>query len=197
MACLSNASCRESPGFSDLQCACGYEGNLCGVCAHGYGYTKQFTCRACMSASTIIAFFVVSAVVMLGFMKWLVEATAAENRRFAEADEALILPADLLRPLLLYSQYIMVIGSIAIPFPDLIMAPLRALAWFWAPASPETLSIDCLLTGNALPMAIQRTLFYLGTPFAMLFALLILEAAWVKLVHKGRARATMANRLLL
>jgi hypothetical protein len=87
-----------------------------------------------------------------------------------------------------------------IEFPSSVTAPLKAVAWFWAPASPQALSIDCLLGGSgaagALPIAMQRVLVYICIPLAMLLALLLLEVTFLKFSRKSRARGQgMADRL--
>lgn len=153
-----------------------------------------------MASAIIIGLYVAAAVVMLLMMKVLVTFTLAANKQTLTQDaddvSAKLLPSDLLRPLLLYSQYILVIGSMNINFPVTLTYPIRVLSWFWAPASPETLSIDCLFEPHeAMPKAVQRLLFYLLTPIAMLVILLIIEAATLKLYHRESVRAGLADRL--
>jgi hypothetical protein len=87
-----------------------------------------------------------------------------------------------------------------IEFLSTVTAPLQAVAWFWAPASPQALSIDCLFgasgAASALPLAMKRVLVYILMPLAMLLALLALEVTLLKCARRSRARGQgMANRL--
>lgn len=149
-----------------------------------------------MPKPTILGLYVVAALLMLSFMKLLVSYTMVSNKETFEAHQARLLPSDLLRPLLLYSQYILVIGSMSISYPVTIAYPLRVLAWFWSPASPETLSVDCLLSNSELfPTAAQRVLFYLCMPVVMLLLLMAIEAITLHLGQKSRVRTGMADRL--
>jgi hypothetical protein len=155
-----------------------------------------------MSKGTLVGLYATAVVVLLLFMKLLVASTLAANRMMRSASGNMsgsCEPGMLLRPLLLYTQYILIIASLNIEFPSTVTAPLKAVAWFWAPASPQALSIDCLLEGSAaagtLPIAMLRVLVYICMPLAMLLALLVLEATLLKFAHKSSVRAGMADRL--
>jgi hypothetical protein len=156
-----------------------------------------------MTKGTLVGLYATAVIVLLLFMKLLVASTLASNRMTRSASGSNMggscEPGMLLRPLLLYTQYILIIASLNIEFPGTVTAPLKAVAWFWAPASPQALSIDCLLEGSAaagnLPVAMQRVLLYICIPIAMLLALLFVEAALLKLAHKASVRTGMADRL--
>jgi hypothetical protein len=190
--------CKHQEQFRELQCAPGYSGSLCGVYAEGYAAVKPFTCNKCMNKSAILALYIVAAVVLLAFKKMLVALTLAANKASAGAGSCE--PGLLLRPLLLYTQYALIISNLSIDFPSAVTVPLKAFAWFWAPASPQALSIDCLLLGYsnsaaAIPLAMQRVLVYVFIPLAMLVALLLLEAMILKLSKAPSFRAGMSDRL--
>lgn len=94
-------------------------------------------------------------------------------------------PTDLLKTLVLYMQYMLIIASLNIQWPESILYPFQALAWLFSSASPETLSVDCLFArGDALPFAIKKTLFYLAMPLLMLCVLLLYEGVVCCVVAK-------------
>jgi hypothetical protein len=102
--------------------------------------------------------------------------------------------SDLLRPLVLYMQYALILASVAsIELPAALAYPLQALAWAWSPAVPETLSIECILphgSSSSMPVSVQRMLFYLAMPFAMLMLLLAADASLFKLFCSKQAAAS-------
>jgi hypothetical protein len=101
--------------------------------------------------------------------------------------------SDLLRLLVLYMQYALILASVTgVELPALLAYPLQALAWAWFPAVPETLSIECILphgSSSSIPVSIQRMLFYLAMPFVMLLLLLAAEASIFKLFRTKQAAA--------
>jgi hypothetical protein len=128
-----------------------------------------------MSPSVIITLYVVSAVVMLAFIKLLLHFTLADNSAAQQGETQP--PAELLRCLVLYGQCLLVVASLSIEWPASIAYPLRALAWVWSSSSPETLSADCILPAySSVPMAVQLLVFYLAMPIAMLLLHLVIEA---------------------
>eukprot|EP00775_Hariotina_reticulata_P002609 gene2609-2911_t len=61
---------------------------------------------------------------------------------------------------------------------------LKGLAWVWAPANPDTLAPDCItIPSESVPLAIQKVLFYLAVPVAMLVLLVAVE--WTSLAIRG------------
>jgi hypothetical protein len=102
--------------------------------------------------------------------------------------------SDLLRPLVLYMQYALILASVtSVELPAPLAYPLQALAWAWSPAVLETLSIECILphgSSSSIPVSIQRMLFYLAMPFAMLVLLLAAEASVFRLFRSKQAAMT-------
>ncbi|WIA08532.1 hypothetical protein OEZ85_007966 [Tetradesmus obliquus] len=184
-----------APGsYADLQCSSGYRGALCAVCSAGYGMAQPCTCNMCMSMQAIIVSYTFSGLAMLAFIKVLCHYTLADNiqararvmhmpHRPVEQREPGIAasgnglpPAQLLKPFVLYMQYIMIIFGMQVDWPQSLALPLKALAWVWASASPETLSVECLIDGSsAIPVAVRKVVFYLSVPVVMLAVLLLLE----------------------
>jgi hypothetical protein len=101
--------------------------------------------------------------------------------------------SDLLRPLVLYMQYALILASVtSVELPAPLAYPLQALAWAWSPAVPGTLSIECILpqgSSSSIPVGIQRMLFYLAMPGVMLMLLLAAEATIFKLFRSKHANA--------
>lgn len=84
-----------------------------------------------------------------------------------------------------------------VELPAPMMSPLKALAWLWAPAFPETLSVDCLLKGSsvesAVPLAVQKVLFYSCMPIAALITLVVAERTLLQLT-RSRRKAVMNTK---
>lgn len=75
-------------------------------------------------------------------------------------------------------QYMVLIGTLRVPWPATLHWPIRALTWFWSASSSETLALECLLNPDyhELPIAIARTVFYTSMPLAVFVVLLGAEA---------------------
>lgn len=153
-----------------------------------------------MKPEVIITLYVVCAVLMLCFIKLLCHVTLADNiaGHVREFQPDGMLPAsELLRSLVLYSQWMLLVLTLNIEWPATVGFPLRALAAFWATSSGETLNIECLLSnGSVVPMAVQRIIFYLSMPLAMLMVLLLVEVVLHKnSLSSATASASLGDRL--
>jgi hypothetical protein len=118
----------------------------------------------------------------------------AENSRPQQDDQRQV--ASLLRCLVLYSQWLLLVASLNINWPASIAYLVQVLAW--STANSEALSFSCLLSSTgALPASAQRVLFYVVLPVAVLVVLLLLEVMLTKLVKKRvvTAAARMVDRL--
>jgi hypothetical protein len=89
-------------------------------------------------------------------------------------------PVDLCKPLVVYGQYLFIIINInSVPYPATLSQPIQFVGWFWSSAPSNSLGLDCVLPRTAaLPVAMQKTLFSLLMPVAMLLVLLLLDALW-------------------
>ncbi|KAF6265074.1 hypothetical protein COO60DRAFT_1457264 [Scenedesmus sp. NREL 46B-D3] len=97
--------------------------------------------------------------------------------------------SSLLRLLVLYMQYALILASITgVELPAQLAYPLQALAWAWSPAVPGTLSIECILPhgsrSSSIPVSVQRMLVYLAMPAVLLVLLLALDIIVLKF-HSG------------
>ena len=99
-------------------------------------------------------------------------------------------PVDLCKPLVVYGQYLFIIINInSVPYPATLSQPIQFVGWFWSSASSNSLGLDCVLPRNAaLPVAMQKTLFSLLMPVAMLLVLLLLDALWLLVLRKCATR---------
>ncbi|WIA41415.1 hypothetical protein OEZ86_004998 [Tetradesmus obliquus] len=90
---------------------------------------------------------------------------AAAAAAAAGDDDSKVEPAELLRPLVLFLQYLLIVSTLDVQCPDTISYAFRALACAWSPASPESMSIDCVLPSSSrMPLAVQKILFILLVP---------------------------------
>jgi hypothetical protein len=127
-----------------------------------------------MKRCVIITLYAVAGIVLLGCIKLLLHFTLADTLAAQQGEQQP--PAELIRCLVLYGQRMLIVASLSIDWPASIAYPLRVVAWVWSSSSPETLSADCILPADSsVPLAVQRVLFYLCMPIAMLLVLLVFE----------------------
>lgn len=131
-----------------------------------------------------------------GMSRFSTSTAASGNSSSPNASTAPILPSQLLKPLVLFSQYLLIVYSLSIEWPSTLSYPFKALAWVWSPAnSAETLNIQCLLNTNAkLPVSVQKLLFYLVLPVVMLLFLLALESTGAMLMALLKLELTFADQ---
>lgn len=175
-------------------CAAGYTGNLCGQCQNGYGTVKPFTCRLCLKRGTTIFLYTLAALVMLAVTRVLAAFAMADSGPQALPDQAR--PVDICKPLVLYAQYIFIVGNLGVPWPATLAVPLQAVAWFWSSSSPNSLGLDCVLPRTGMPIAAQKELFGLCMPLGILAVLLCIEWLYQALRSRrqlGRGRASAAS----
>lgn len=184
--------------YQDLQCSAGYTGNLCGACAPGYGSTKPFVCRACLQRRALIGLYVLAGCAMLVLLLLLCRCTVtASKARAAQSASGKPPSVDLLRPLIIYINCLLIISNIGIEWPATLSYALQGLAWVWAVATPHTLSVDCILTpGGVLPTAIKKVLFYLCMPLAVLVIALLIQGVLLYSMRRFRTRSTAASSML-
>lgn len=189
----SSDSCYQTSGFSAKhrgnvfaqgQCSEGYGGNLCGKCEAGFGSIRPLRCALCYSRGRIAAMYVVASLFLLAFMKLVCYLTlresgapAGDNGPPGTPSEDTVEPAHLVRQLVFFSQYTLIVASVqaADSWPATIARPLQALAWIWAPASPQTLAPECLLQSSASASGVAKVLFYVTLPVVLLVVLLLSE----------------------
>lgn len=157
-----------------MQCAAGYEGNLCGLCRQGFGTVKPFVCKKCLPKSATIALYALAAVVMLVAVRVLSALALSDSGQ----DTGAAKPVDILKPLVLYAQWLMVVcqSMSNVPLPPSLAMPLQAVTWFWSSTSASSLGLDCVLPRQArIPVPSQRVMFAILTPIGILCVLLCVE----------------------
>jgi hypothetical protein len=144
-----------------------------------------------MSPTATIALYSAAALVMLVAIRVLAGLVLADAG-VANPDQAR--PCDLIKPLVLYAQYLLIITSInGVPWPKPISVVVQALSFLWSSTSFNSLGLDCVLRASAaLPLAIQKTLVSLFMPVAMLFVLLLADVLWSGLRTLCRSRPRQA-----
>jgi hypothetical protein len=121
-------------------------------------------------------------------------ASAGQPANAHEAMQQKVLASELLKPFILYMQYMLIIGALNIEW-QAVLPLFKALGWLWAPTSPNTLSIECLLPSSgssSVPLPVQKLLLALTTPLLVLLALLSLhglQVAYKHYIRSGRRNA--------
>jgi hypothetical protein len=94
-----------------------------------------------------------------------------------------VLPSELLKPLILYMQYMLIISTLNIEW-QVIWPFYKALGWLWAPTNSTTLNIECLLpSSSSVPLPVQKLLLSLSMPLLVLLVLLTLHGLLVVYKH--------------
>lgn len=80
-----------------------------------------------------------------------------------------------------FLQYMVLVGTLRVPWPPTLVLPIKALTWFLAASSSQTLALECVINQDnlpaAVPMAIARVLFYTLMPVGTFLVLWLVEAA--------------------
>ena len=84
-----------------------------------------------MKPRYIVALYVFAALVMLCLIKLLCHLTRSQdNTTPYRVDQTIKVPAaQLLKPLIVYSQYMLIVSSMPVDWPASIAYPLKVLAW--------------------------------------------------------------------
>jgi hypothetical protein len=134
-----------------------------------------------------------------------VDATWQDN---LSGDKA-VLPTDLIKVLVLFLQYTVIIGSVAVSWPVFdVQKWFQAVGIVFAVASAQVLSLDCWLQHympqGKLPMAMQRQLVYFVAPVVVFALVLVLQCLkwalqrWVvPLVRQWRPKEGASRPVLL
>jgi hypothetical protein len=169
----------------------GYKGNLCGLCHWGYGTVKPFVCKKCLSTAATIALYALAALVMLVAVRVLSALALADSGQ----DTGAAKPVDILKPLVLYAQWLLVVCQSMnnVPLPPSLALPLQAVSWFWSSTSSSSLGLDCVLPREAsIPVPVQKVMFALLIPIAILWVLLCGELLLSLRCSSARRRSRMS-----
>jgi hypothetical protein len=123
--------------------------------------------------------------VTVSFVTYTVHATWQENVR----GDRTVLITDIIKVLVLFLQYIVIIGSVSVPRPlSDVQQWLQAIGIVVTMGSGQALSLDCWLdhyvgARSALPIAIQRQLVYFLAPVFTLLVVVVLQFCSRALQH--------------
>lgn len=225
-SCAANLTCRSSAAeFSNSQCGPEYHGHLCGKCVDGYAPTGSFVCRKCVSPALLVALYAVAGCMMLLCIRLLCFWTRTANRARCQPAQGSacsarqsevkpsdtvgpkLQPTDLIKPLILFLQSQLIVATASgIDWKAPMSWMVAALGWVWSATSPETLSLQCLMSSDndqnrpETPAAFKAALFHLLIPFALLALSLLIDICTVAIQrrrHKAMlARLSVADSLL-
>jgi len=154
--------------FKSAQCSARYQGNLCGECKPGYGKVRSFLCRKCMSSGAIIVLYMLAVIAVVGIIKLLVWFSTS-GYMGGRTDLQQPTPAEMLRALVLHSQWLYIICStVGVPWPSSLSYPMQVVGGIWSSTSGSSLGIDCILRHGRLPVSIQQVLLCLLMPVGIL-----------------------------
>jgi len=179
-------------------CMQGYFGTLCGSCATpAYGATGGFKCRRCRRAVEHLALYLMIAVLTVLFVAFTAQMTWKDNLN--DPSSTTVAPTDVIKPLVQFAQYVVILGSISAPWPEVLQLLFRASSVVFGVASGEAFSLDCWLAAyfarSTVPLAMQRQLLYFLAPVAVLITVLLLQGLWWSvrrlLVRRGEDRPTV------
>eukprot|EP00877_Chromochloris_zofingiensis_P011015 jgi/Chrzof1/6167/Cz17g14020.t1 len=179
----------------DWQCAQGHSGNLCGKCVSKdttkFGFTGAFRCRQCLGRETMIALLVVSVLLMLLLNVFTAHYTYKDNLEVVDKSD--VWPSDVIKVLVLYLQYLIIISSAPLDWPRSLTAVFFAVSWVFAAGTSQAVSLDCIYSASGLPLAIKRLLTYLIGPFVIAGAVIIVYCL-ILLGRKALERCLMMSR---
>ena len=96
-------------------CAPGYTGPMCGKCSVGFGSTSSpLKCGRCLPLSSQLALYIVAGLISLALMVYVVHSTWVDNLEGSKD----VRPTDLLKPLIQFLQYIVIVSRTSAPWPE-------------------------------------------------------------------------------
>lgn len=187
-------ACQNPAACDGTQCQAGYQGNLCGSCAEGYGMTLPFRCAKCRALGQQLGLYFLLASATYIFVVGTVHCTLKDN---LQADTS-VRPSDFIKVLVQYLQWLVILGSIAAPWRNeqVLRTLFLASSVVFGAATGQALSIDCwlpLLRLSRPPLAIQRQLVNFLAPVVLVIGVAVafaLLCAVSGLSRRRRARAT-------
>jgi hypothetical protein len=207
-ACQRTLSCPTGDSYKTMQCSRGYRGNLCGSCRRDQGYARDryFRCTKCLTPVANIALLLVFAtaacalVVFVACRNWcdarpaanLSEQCACRTGGMAALDGAAdaldskLSLADVFKVLIVYLQYLGIIGNLLVDWPPAAAFLFEAAHAIFVTDSSRVMSLECFgIVGEG-----ARMLLMLVVPL-----LVVGLACWVVVVLLGRKLVGRAGPL--
>ena len=166
--CPISASCKQGG-----VCAAGYTGNLCGQCSDGFGITSPLRCGKCMVPRLQLGVYIV----VVGVTVLLVTVTVHFTWQDNKTGDRSLRPSDLIKVLVQYLQYVVILGNISVPWPAFLTGMFTAATVVFGVGSGQALSLDCWLSyyvSSKLPLAVQRQLSYILGALVVALACVVL-----------------------
>jgi hypothetical protein len=136
-------------------CSVGHTGNLCGQCSEGFGTTSPLRCGKCMVPTLQLGVYMGLVGVTVVCVTTTVHFTWQDNK----AGDKSLRPSDLIKVLVQFVQYVVILGSISVPWPAFLLGMFTAATVVFGVGSGQALSLDCWLPHympSKLPLALQR-----------------------------------------
>jgi hypothetical protein len=155
----------------------------------------------CLPKGTVIGVYGIASLLMLLVHKLLSHSAMMQNQaRSIQLSAAQQLqhmqPAELMRPLVLYLQYLLIISSMNAEWPVPLAHSFHALAAAFAPASAQFLGVECLFSADgSIPLSMKVVLFNLFAPLALLGVALVIEVTCFLRARHGKRTAAAARRV--
>jgi predicted outer membrane repeat protein len=151
-------------------CAEGYDGNLCGSCASGFGYYGSFRCGLCLSPARTLAAYLGACLAVLLVLSFLLSTVLNYQKLDSNSEPCFARPADLCKVLIRHVQYLAIISTMAIDWPKALAGLFTAAAWVFTPSNPDVVTLGCLFSAavsRKLPVAMGRVLLHLLAPLVI------------------------------
>jgi hypothetical protein len=169
-ACPLSAACGDGG-----VCQQGYRGSLCASCVTpGYGMTLPFRCGRCMSPGRELGVYTLLSCMTVLLLTVTVLATCHDNLQCSRT----VRPSDLIKVLVQFLQYLVILSSIVAPWPSVLKALFAACAVVFGAASGQVLSVDCWVSEYApnanIPLSVQRQLASFIAPVGLACCVVLL-----------------------
>lgn len=155
-------------------CKAGFAKNMCGSCQAGYGMRQPLRCGKCAAPGRQLGLYVAAFCITVALVTLTVHLTYRDNLYPGSGLRA----SDMIKCLVTYLQYLVIIGSISAPWPEYLNSVFDAASFVFGAASGQIMSVDCLLphyvNASAPSLAIQRQLVNVLAPFAVFFVVVLL-----------------------
>eukprot|EP00775_Hariotina_reticulata_P004673 gene4673-4927_t len=165
-------------GNMDWQCAEGYRGNVCGSCKDGYGMRSVFVCGECMPVGRTVLLFLVALFCVILLLSYMAHATWLDNR----VQHAELRVSDVLKVLVLFVQYLAILGSARVSWPHTMNFVFVAVSYLLSSCTSQVISLDCIFPRHlSMPAGIARGLVYLLLPLVVAMAVtVVFILAWCR-----------------
>lgn len=168
----------------------GYEGNLCGSCAKGYGTASTvLSCRKCHTPRDMGLITAFSAVALLAAMHLSVH--AALRSRY-EAAVTLGAP-DLIKILVRHLQQLLLLMEVHMLWPSAMVNATKWISWVLRPGT-SVAALECVFDMDRGTLAAGRLIFWLVLPVVTFFILMGLQLLERELRRVLRRRPATAAR---